>query len=229
MVTRIGMIAVLVLAIGVAGCEMFGGRKDPIQNSASETQKAKLLKELDRKFENPQAHYELAKLYHQDRLLGKAEYHYNTAIGFDALHRPAQAGMVKLLIDQRNPERAQIAAEMYITQASVNGDALMLLGRAFQREGLDDYALECYQKAQMIEPNSASVYKQLGYFYLAKGDRVQAENNLRRSFELNPNQPEVAGELGRMGVMVQIPPKPKTDLLAPVKNLFGGEKDETVK
>ena len=34
-----------------------------------------------------------------------------------------------------------------------------------------------------------------------------AEEYLRRSFQLNPYQPEVAGELGRMGVVVQIPRK----------------------
>lgn len=227
--TRIGMIAVVVVAMVLAGCGDGSRGKDPIAGSASEAQKAKLLKELDARFENPQAHYQLGKLYHQDGLLERAEYHYNTAIGFDATNRPAQAAMIKLLKDRRDPERAQIAAEMYMTQASVSGDALMNLGRAFQREGLDDYALTCYQKAQGVEPNSASVYKQLGYFYLAKGDKVQAESNLRRSFELNPTQAEVAGELGRMGVQVQVPPKAKTDVLAPVKNLFGGQTDETVK
>jgi hypothetical protein len=30
---------------------------------------------------------------------------------------------------------------------------------------------------------------------------------LVRSFQLNPNQPEVAGELGRLGVVVRIPRK----------------------
>jgi len=226
--TRIGMIAVAAAAIVLAGCGD-GSRKDPISSSASEARKAKLLASLDKRFENSQAHYELGKIYHQNNLLERAEYHYNTAIGFDATHRPAQAAMVKLLRDRRNPERAQIAAEMYMTQASVSGESLMALGRAFQREGLDDYVLTCYQKAQGLEPNSASIYKQLGYFYLAKGDKVRAEANLRRSFELNPNQPELAGELGRMGVRVQIPPKPKTDLLSPVKNLFGSKEDETVK
>jgi hypothetical protein len=30
---------------------------------------------------------------------------------------------------------------------------------------------------------------------------------LSRSFQLNPNQPDVAGELGRLGVAVKIPRK----------------------
>nr|MBC8379248.1 hypothetical protein [Planctomycetota bacterium] len=41
-----------------------------------------------------------------------------------------------------------------------------------------------------------------------KGDQVRAEENLRHSFQLDPYQPELAEELGRMGVMVQIPRKP---------------------
>ena len=56
-----------------------------------------------------------------------------------------------------------------------------------------------------MSPNSAVIYKQMGLYYKNKGDIVRAEENLRRSFQLNPNQPEVAGVLGRMGVMVQIP------------------------
>ena len=43
--------------------------------------KADLLKTIDRKFENPQAHYELGQVYQSERNWLKAEYHYNTALG----------------------------------------------------------------------------------------------------------------------------------------------------
>ena len=60
-------------------------------------------------------------------------------------------------------------------------------------------------------------------FYRArKGDQVRAEENLRRSFQLDPYQSEVAEELGRMGVMVQIPRKPKSSNF--ITDLF--KKDE---
>ena len=58
-----------------------------------------------------------------------------------------------------------------------------------------------------LAPTSAKVHKQLGYYYLSKNDKVHAEEYFKRSFNLDPVQPEVAGELGRLGVEVRIPGK----------------------
>jgi tetratricopeptide (TPR) repeat protein len=114
---------------------------------------------------------------------------------------------VRTLQDGGSDARAKLLAEIYMNQASSSAEASLLLGQAFQKELLDDYALACYQQAQAIAPSSAALYKQIGYYYLSKKDTVRAEENLRRSFQINPYQAEVAGELGRMGIMVQIPRK----------------------
>jgi Flp pilus assembly protein TadD len=58
-----------------------------------------------------------------------------------------------------------------------------------------------------MAPNSAKINRQIGYYYLSKGNKDVARDYLSRSFQLNPNQPEVAGELGRLGVAVKIPRK----------------------
>jgi Flp pilus assembly protein TadD len=58
-----------------------------------------------------------------------------------------------------------------------------------------------------LAPTSAKVHKQLGYYYLSKNDKVRAEEYFKRSFNLDPVQPDVAGELGRLGVEVRIPGK----------------------
>jgi tetratricopeptide (TPR) repeat protein len=116
------------------------------------------------------------------------------------MHRRAQAAIVKTLLAANNPARAKLASEMYMNQAGTSAEASLILGQAFQKELLDDYALACYQQAMGLAPNAAAIHKQIGYYYLAKNDRVRAEEYLRRSFQL-------AGELGRMGVIVQIPRK----------------------
>ena len=54
-----------------------------------------------------------------------------------------------------------------------------------------------------MSPNSAEINKQIGYYYLSKNDNVRAKDFLIRSFDLNRNQPEVAGELGRLGVVIE--------------------------
>ncbi len=209
------MIAALLLAAGCMDQQQrtINGEKISDKQLARETDSTKmaLLKRLDKKFENPQAHYELGRIYHSEGLWDKAEWEYNKALAFDPVMHKAQAAMVKLLIDRAASSRSEVVADMYMSQASVSAKNSLLLGRAFQEQQLDDYALGCYQQAVKLAPNSSVINKQIGYYYLLKKDRASAERYLRRSFEINPRQQEIAGELGRLGVRVQIPRKTKTN------------------
>lgn len=183
---------------------------DQARNIPPAARKADLLKELERKFENPQAHFELAQLYQAEGLLQKAEYHYNVAMTFDPVHTQAQAAMVKLFLESADAAKGKTYADVYMNQASGSAVQSLRLAMAFQKEQLDEYALACYQQALNLAPNSARVNKQIGYYYLSRGDKVQAKEYLVRSFQLDPNQPEVAGELGRLGVEVRIPVRAET-------------------
>ena len=202
------MSAILVLGILVSGCAEPQGRGiSEVESVSSEEAKIDLLKRIERKYENPEAHYALGKLYLTDGLWDKAKWEFNVAMGFDPLHRRAQAAMVKTLLASGDQARAKLSAELFMNQASTSAEASLLLGRAFQKELMDEYAFACYQQARGLAPNSAAIHRQIGYYYLSKRDRVRAEEYLRRSFQLDPYQAEVAGELGRMGVIVQIPRK----------------------
>ena len=66
----------------------------PYQPVTSDPTEAQLLAELQKKYENPQVHYELARLYHKAQNWLKAEDYYQNAIGFDPAHKRAQAGLV---------------------------------------------------------------------------------------------------------------------------------------
>lgn len=198
------------LLVGCNESQTAGAKVDRSQSIPPAARKAELLKELERKFENPQAHFELAQLYQAEGLSQKAEYHYNTALTFDPSLAQAQAAMVRLFLDGGDAAKGKTYADVYIKQASPSPVQSLRLGMAFQKEQLDDYALACYQQALNLAPNSARVNKQIGYYYLSKGDKVQAKEFLVRSFQLDPNQPEVAGELGRLGVEVRIPVKAGT-------------------
>lgn len=209
--TRCFIVVTVTLAILISGCQWFDKSEAKPYEEISPTideQKAELLKQIERKYENPEAHYQLGKLYHADGMYEKAEFEYRVALGFDPVNYKAQAGIVKALKDKGDTASSKMAADIYMNQAGVSAESSLLLGKAFQRTGLDGFALDCYQQAMNLAPNSAVVYRQIGYYYLAKGDQVRAEENLRHSFQLDPYQPEVAEELGRMGVMVQIPRKP---------------------
>ncbi len=193
------------LLIGCKSREVTG--TDKVRTVPAEQRKADLLKTLDRKFENPQAHYELGRVYQSERQWIKAEYHYNVALSFDPAHSEAQAAMVKVFIESGDTAKSKTYADIYMSKAAVSASGSFRLGFAFQKQLLDEYAFDCYMQALHLAPSSAKIHKQLGYYYLSKNDKVRAEEYLKRSFQLDPVQPEVAGELGRLGVEVRIPRK----------------------
>jgi tetratricopeptide (TPR) repeat protein len=206
-------LVVLYCLVSLVGCDeqaTSGPKVGQAQSIPPAARKAELLKQLERRFENPQAHFELGQLYQAEGLLAKAEYHYNVALGFDPVNVQAQAAMVKLFLNGGDAAKSKTYADNYINQAANSAVQSLRLGTAFQKEELDEYALTCYQQALNLAPNSARVYKQLGYYYLSKSDKVRAKEYLVHSFQLDPNQPEVAGELGRLGVEVKIPQKTET-------------------
>lgn len=193
--------AVLLLCTSV-GCESPG-------KSPSKMTKADLLYQLERKFENPDAHCKLGQLYCNEGQYARAEYHFTTALQFDPVHRPTQAAMVKMFSSRGDKAKAQTYADMCIKQAGSSVNQSLQLGEAFQGQGLDEYALACYQQALGLSPDSADVNKHMGYYYLAKADKARAQEYLTRSFQANPNQPDVALELGRLGVVVETPQVPE--------------------
>jgi tetratricopeptide (TPR) repeat protein len=193
--------AVLLLCMSI-GCQ--SPNKSP-----SKVTKADLLYQLERKFENPDAHCKLGDLYCDEGQYAKAEYHFNTALAFDPVHRPTQAAMVKMFAKRGDKAKAQLYADMYIKQAAGSVSQLLQLGQAFQRQDSDEYALTCYQQALALSPDSAEANKHIGFYYVGKADKARAQEYLTRSFQANPNQPDVALELGRLGVVVETPRLPE--------------------
>src|SRR3972149_6607344 len=179
-------------------------KADKVGKTTNEEKMAELLKRIDRKFEDPEAHYELGKLYQAEGMWSKAEDCYNTALNFKPAHRQAQAAMVKTLIDSGDKTKAAQLSDIYMGQASIDATESLRLALAFQEQQLDEHALACYRQALRLAPNSAKVNRQIAYYYLSKGDKERARDYLSRSFSLNPNQPDVAGELGRLGVETKI-------------------------
>ncbi len=204
-------IAFLFCALLFGGCggsdRGEGAKVDKVLRTPAEEKKARLLRQLDRKFENPDAHFELGQLYQADGLWAKAEHEYNTTLSFEPAHRRAQAAMVKVLEQSGDTSRAELSADIYMNQVSASAEESALLAMAFQEQGLDEYALSCWRQGLHLAPNSANINRQIGYYYLSKGNKEQAADYLSRSFQLNSNQPEVAGELGRLGVVIKIPRK----------------------
>ena len=208
------LILLLLFTFVAAGCGVLGGKpagptSQEVGLPPAEQEKAMLREKIDRKFIDAQAHYDLARLYHADGLWDKAEDEYNLALSFDPVNWRAQAAIVKLLQQSGRTDKAETYADIRIKQVSGLAESSFLLGKAFQAEGLNRYAFTCYEQALARAPDSAAVNRQLGFYYLSLGDNLKAREYLIRSFELDRYQPDVAGELGRLGVVVQT--RQKTD------------------
>ena len=170
-----------------------------------------MLRRIERKHDNPDAHFQLGQLYQADGLWSKAENCYRIALNYDPAHRQAQAARIKVLLQGGDMKKAELLADIYMEQAATSAAGALKLALAFQKQELDDYAMSCYNQALRLAPNSAKINRQIGYYYLSKNDIVQARDFLNRSFQLDNNQPEVAGELGRLGVEVKIPRSTETN------------------
>ena len=205
-------LAVLVFHILLfSGCESYRdkqqSRNKEIEKTPAEIDKARLLKKIDLRYENPKTHYQLGQLYQLDGLWDKAEHEYGLALSFDPVHRDAQAARVKVSLQSGDEAKSALLTDIYIQQASSSAMSSLRLGLAFQRQRLDEYALQCYKQALRLAPSSARINRQIGYYYLSKNNKQRAMDYLSRSFQLDSNQPDVAGELGRLGVAVKIPRK----------------------
>ena len=197
--------ALLLVLVGCESPEMKAAEAERVRKLPPDVRKANIQDSLNQKFENPVAHYELAQIYHAEGNWAKAEYHYNIALSFDPANADAQVSMVKLFLDSGDTAKSKNYANTYVNQAGNSDIESLRLAMAFEKQQLDDYALTCYQQALNLSPDSARINKQMAYYYLGKGDKERAKEYLVRSFQLDPTQPEVAGELGKLGVEVKIP------------------------
>jgi tetratricopeptide (TPR) repeat protein len=127
--------------------------------------------------------------------------------------------MVKMLVGSGETAKAKLQADTYMRQVSTSSNGSRRLAMAFQKQGMDEYVLPCYQQAIRLEPTSAENYKQIGYYYLSKNDKVRARDYLSRSFEINPRQSDVALTLGHLGVEIIIPQKTEISPEQPDKSV----------
>lgn len=200
------VVLLVILAMAVCGCnepqrDITGQEESYI---GTDVRKFELQRKLEKKYNDPQIHFELGKIYQSEGLWDKAIFEFDIAKSYDPVNWGSAAAIVKVFYQDGKNERAIIKAEFFTEEASFSAGSSLLLGMAFRDEMLDDEALTCYQQARRIAPNSAEVNKQVGYYYLNKNDLVRAEQYFRASFKIYPSA-EVSGALGRLGIPVDLP------------------------
>ena len=218
-VVALGAVALGTAALGLTGCEIPPGR-EPVTRPIPDKEQY-LLSWLDRDFQDPEAHYQLGEYYRSERLWDKARYHLDQALRFAPSFRKAQVALVQMLLDKGDRQAADHVVQGFIRQVSYTPPQAVDLAKAFAGAGLDPYALACFGEATKGSPGSALAFKELGLYYLERNDAAQAKANLIRSFELNPNQPDVARYLGELGAVVEVP-RPQAEAAAPTADQGAG-------
>ena len=202
---RIILLSLLLSMVCLCGCQ--SGQKDAQEQefmTQAQIQEARLLEQIERKYESPEAHYELGRLYQGQGRWKKAAFHYNVTRGYDPVHYKAAAGQVKVLMMDGQTVKAKKLAEIFVEQVNYQAPASMMQGRAFQMQMLDDYTLKCYQQAMQLSPENPIIAKRIAYFHLHRKELKLAEQYFKRSFTFDPYQPDVARELGKLGIIVEL-------------------------
>ncbi len=170
-----------------------------------------LQQRLQSDFTNPDLHCELGRYYHSEGLWDKAQYHIVTALGLDPAHRQSQAANIKSHVAQGDEATADRLFVKYQRQLLASPVEMVKFAKALNDEGLDAFSLRSLDQAVLLDPRSAEAHRQLGYYYLLRQDLEQARAYFTKSFAYDPTQADVAGELGKMGVVVETPVAPAVE------------------
>ncbi len=162
-----------------------------------------LQQRLQSDFTNPDLHCELGRHYQSEGLWRKARYHIEAALGHDPAHRPSQAANIKSYVAQGDEATADRLFAKYQRQLLASPVEMVKFAKALGEAGLDTFSLRSFDQAVLLAPQSAEAHRQLGYYYLVRRDLEQAKAYFTKSFGFDPAQADVAGELGKMGVVVE--------------------------
>jgi tetratricopeptide (TPR) repeat protein len=100
--------------------------------------------------------------------------------------------------DQRDAETDTIQRE---AEANQSAESWYLLARVYEIRGDADSAIDAYNRAALLDPKNFTIAKNYGLYAERIGQPQRANAPLRRAYELNPKDQEVAAALRRIGVV----------------------------
>ena len=144
--------------------------------------------------------YNLAASYHgQDKLM-RAIYYYKQVISLQPGHRKAQQGLTRALEENGDGETATSVTIWSTEYVDNTADGFLHLARSYHRNGDRETALLNYQKAISVEPESAHAHAEYARYCKKIGQEDKAKELLLTAYQLNPDEPGVAAELGQLSV-----------------------------
>jgi choline-sulfatase len=131
--------------------------------------------------------------------LGTASARYSRILDLDPADVSALTKLGVVRMRSRNVDQAIQLFRQAIEREPRNTEALLYLAGALASGGRPAEALPYFERALDAGPPSTMALNGLGLTRLAVGNAAGAEDAFRQSLRLDPNQPDIARTLGRIG------------------------------
>jgi arylsulfatase A-like enzyme/predicted Zn-dependent protease len=107
--------------------------------------------------------------------------------------------LANLLVDQKRFGEAEELLSESVSELSKNVTLYATLGRVQGMSGSPKRAIQTFEKALDLAPESPLILTSLGIAYLQSNAEEKGIELLKRSLELDPNQPQISSYLSRYG------------------------------
>jgi Flp pilus assembly protein TadD len=148
-----------------------------------------------------------AKLAFKDKQYSMAEAKYAQLLKLDPKNAAALTDLAVIQLQLSQLDDAERAVKQALELTPENAYSLSVLGHVKFQQAKYDEALDIFSRAAILDPQSYDIQNYLGVTLSQKGQRLAAENALRKAIELKPNSPEAHHNLA-MIYLAQKPPAP---------------------
>ena len=140
----------------------------------------------------------LAALYEQSRQFGKAlEQHKMLISASPSPTRKELLAYASIAVEANEPEVAIPICRNFLNQDQLDGEALVILGNAYIKQGNTSIAIEQMERAASISPESPSSWLALANIWLRLGEIGQALDTLQKAQTAIPDDPQILLALGK--------------------------------
>lgn len=146
-------------------------------------------------------HYNLGRVCQDLKEYDQAVSEYDLAIQYFPGHRQAHWGKIYCLVNQgASQEQIKKAVDTAVNQVQLEpGRVYLTWAMGYYHTGQTSRMPEMLEKAASASPKDPFVQATVGRYYQAIGNTGSAIKHLTIAYELDPNEPGVAYDLGMLG------------------------------
>lgn len=148
-------------------------------------------------------HYNLANLYRQLGNVEKAITEYQKTLDLDPEMLNARIFLCDVFMEKGAFDRAHAAVQPLFEDEKTSGQAHLLKGNIFQKQGKPKKALHQYYRALRLSPKNPAAFFKVGLAHFSLKNYNEAEQFLNKALSINPNIPQALTLLAQIHVRRQ--------------------------